>query len=145
MILKAVQPVAGAFCITALSCAFVSALCPVDTVIVKGRADPVPSKATVRVQLFYAKGELGESAEATLEDTTFNIPIEFLTQSRRPVLNGNLFEKCKRKPKTVVISLIATDHNEEYDRVSLDFAKDFKMVDLSAYALRSEVVLNGLP
>ena len=54
---------------------------------------------------------------------------------------GELREKCDRKPKTVVITLVAGD--QEYDRISLDFANDFKMADPSAYVLRSEVVLNG--
>ena len=54
---------------------------------------------------------------------------------------GTLLEKCDRKPKTVVVTLV--DADQEYDRVSLDLAKDFKMPDPSAYALRSEIVLHG--
>ena len=45
--------------------------------------------------------------------------------------------------KTVVVTLVAGDH--EYDRVSLDWAKDFKMTDLTEYALRSDLVLHGTP
>jgi hypothetical protein len=41
----------------------------------------------------------------------------------------------------VVITLISGD--QKPDEVSLDFAKDFTMVDASAYALRSELVLNA--
>ena len=33
--------------------------------------------------------------------------------------------------------------DKKYDPVPLDFAKDFKMPDPSAYTLRSELVLNG--
>jgi hypothetical protein len=34
-------------------------------------------------------------------------------------------------------------NDQEYDRVSLDMAKDFKKIELSAYALRSEILLRG--
>jgi hypothetical protein len=54
---------------------------------------------------------------------------------------GSLREKCDRKPKAVVITLREDD--QELDRVSLDFARDFRMADPTAYALRSEAVLNG--
>jgi len=121
-----------------ITCTFAGA-CAVDVVIVKGRVDHPPGNAVVRVQLVYAKNVAGESGEATMENGTFNIPIEFLTQSRRPVVNG-LLEKCTRRPKTVIVKLLEDDH--EYDSVSLDFAKDFKMADSSAYSLRSELVLN---
>jgi hypothetical protein len=84
----------------------------------------------------------GESGEVTIENGRFSIPIEFLTQSRRPVVNG-ILEKCNRRPKTVIVTLVESDGDREYDRVSLDFAKDFKMVDSSAYALQSDLVLSG--
>jgi hypothetical protein len=35
------------------------------------------------------------------------------------------------------------DNGQEYDRVSLDMAKDFKKINSSDYALRSEVLLQG--
>jgi hypothetical protein len=35
------------------------------------------------------------------------------------------------------------ENDQESDQVFLDFAKNFKMTDASAYTLRSEVVLNG--
>jgi hypothetical protein len=53
----------------------------------------------------------------------------------------NLPKRCGRKPQTVVITLI--NGNQKSDEVSLDFVKDFRMVDASAYTLRSEVVLNA--
>ena len=74
----------------------------------------------------------------------FTIRISFLTQSRAPVLMGNLMEKCDKKPKTVVVTLLEGDQNQEYDRVSLDLERDFKMADPSAYTPRSEIVLSGL-
>jgi hypothetical protein len=76
----------------------------------------------------------------TVEGGTFRIQIPFLTQSRAPGLLG-IREKCDRKPETVVVTLKEAD--QEYDRVSLDLAKDFKMADPSAYALRSEILLHG--
>jgi hypothetical protein len=80
----------------------------------------------------------------TVEDGPFRIPILFFTQSRARahVLNGSIPpDKCTRKPKTIAVSLIAND--QEYDRVSFDMDKDFKKIELSAYALRSEILLHG--
>src|SRR5664279_2372842 len=74
--------------------------CPVHTLVVKGRVDHVPGDATVRVQLIYAKDAPGESAEASVENDMFTVPVEFLTQSKRPLLR-NLAEKCDRKPLIV--------------------------------------------
>jgi hypothetical protein len=125
-----------------LTCTFVHALCAVDVVIVRGRVDHAPNNAKVRVQLVYSRGVAGDSGEVTVENGTFSVPIEFLTQSRRPVVNG-ILEKCSRRPKTVIVTLVERGQDREYDRVSLDFAKDFKMADSSAYTLRSELVLNG--
>ena len=123
-----------------IACTFAHAGCPVDTVIVRGRVNHAPRNAKVRVQLVFAKEQLGDSGETTIENNTFSVPIEFLTQSHKPVLIG-MGEKCDRKPKTVVITLVEGD--QEYDRVSLDFAKDFQIADPTAYTLRSKLVLNG--
>jgi len=84
------------------------------------------------------------SAYAYVEEESFRIPILFLTQSRAHAhfLNGSIPpDKCTRKPKTIFVSLIAND--QEYDRVSLDMAKDFKKLEPSVYALRSEILLHG--
>jgi len=54
---------------------------------------------------------------------------------------SNLPKRCGRKPQTIVITLLNND--EESSRVFLDFAKDFKPADASAYGLRSELVLNS--
>ncbi|HYA47936.1 MAG TPA: hypothetical protein VEE87_00045 [archaeon] len=128
-------------CISLIACAFAHGQCPVDSVIVKGRVESAPRSASVRVQLVYAKEIKGESAEATLDGATFNIPIEFLTQSRKPVLLGNLRTKCDRKPATVIVTLVEGD--QEDDRVSLDFIKDFKTDGFGVYTLRSEVTLKA--
>ena len=132
----------GIFSIVIIAGTMAHALCRVDDVVVKGRVDHAPPKAKVRVQLIYAKGLMGESGEATIENGAFSIAIEFLTQSRRPVINGVL-EKCSRRPSIVVVTLVENNREHDVDRVTMDFAKDFVMADPSAYRLRSELVLNG--
>jgi hypothetical protein len=57
---------------------------------------------------------------------------------------GSFREKCERKPKTVVVTLLESGQDQEYDRVSLDLIKDFKMADPSAYTLKSEIVLSAI-
>ena len=113
-------------------------------VIVKGRVEHAPPSAIVRVQLVYAKQQFGESGEVTVENGKFILQIPFLTQSRAPVLVGSLGEKCDRKPTAVIVKLMNGDHSQEFDGVSLDFKKDFKMEDPSAFAARSEIVLNPI-
>jgi len=120
-------------------CVIARAQCPVDVVIVKGRVANANAHSKVRVQLVYPKEKPGESGEVTVEDGAFQIPIEFVTMQSS--IFTNLPMRCGRKPKTVVITSLEND--QESDQVSLDFAKNFKMADPSAYTLRSEVVLNG--
>ncbi len=143
MFFGTVKIVTGLLSLGLISCPFARAVCPLNVVIVKGRVVHAPGDARVRVQLVYPKKQGGDSAETTVENGRFSIPIEFLTQSRRPLLVGNLREKCDRRPETVVIMLVGSDPSQEYDRVSLDLRKDFKMADPTAYTLRSEIVLNG--
>jgi len=118
--------------------------CGTDVVIVKGRVEHSPRGALVRVQLVYPKQRHGESGDVTVEDGRFTLQIPFLTQSHAPVLIGSLGEKCDRKPVTVVVKLISSDQTQEFERLSLDLKKDFKMEDPSAYAPRSEIVLSGI-
>ena len=139
---KAARAFASISIVALISCAFAHAGCSVDVVMVRGRVDRPPSDAKVRVQLVYSGDVAGESGEVTVEDGRFSIPIDFLTQSRRPVVNG-IPEKCGRRPKTVIVTLLGSDQGHEYDRVSLDFAKDFRMADPTAYALRAALVLDG--
>jgi len=117
------------------------AQCPVDAVIVKGRVEhPIAQNDyRVRVQLVYPKHKPGEAGEVTVEDAKFQIPVEFVTTQSS--LFTNLPKRCGRKPQTVVITLISGD--QKSDEVFLDFAKDFRMVDASAYSLRSELVLDA--
>jgi|SRR5215469_1781363 len=117
------------------------AQCPVDAVLVKGRVEhPIAQNDyRVRVSLVYPKHKPGEAGEVTVEDAKFQIPVEFVTTQNS--LFTNLPKRCGRKPQTVVITLIRGD--QKADEVSLDFAKDFRMVDASAYTLRSELVLHA--
>jgi len=119
-------------------------ICGTDVVIVKGRVEHAPPSAIVRVQLVYAKQGYGESGDVTVENGKFILQIPFLTQSRAPVLMGSLGEKCDRTPTAVTVKLMNGDYNQELDGVSLDFKKDFKLADPSAFASRSEIVLNSI-
>jgi len=115
------------------------AQCPVNTVMVRGRVENPQSNSRIQVQLLYPK-QPGESAETNLENNAFRIPIEFLTQSSKPLFKG-IHAKCERKPKTVVVTLLSGDHQS--DQVSLDLLKDFDHLDVSAYTLRQELVLKN--
>ena len=143
MIYGAGKALAGILAVCAFTSGVLShAQCSVDVVIVNGRVEHAPRDASVRVQLVYPKQEKGELGETTLEGSSFRMQISFLTQSSRPLLT-NLPAKCHRKPETVVVTLVEGD--QEYDQVSLDLARDFKLADSSAYAPRSEIVLQGPP
>jgi hypothetical protein len=124
-------------------CLLAHAQCPVDTIIVKGRIEHPTAKNAyrVRVQLIYPKHKPGEAGEVTVEQANFQIPVEFVTAQSS--LFTNLPKRCGRKPQTVVITLLSGD--QKSDEVSLDFTRDFRIVDASAYASRSELVLKGVP
>lgn len=144
MIFGAAKLLAAIFSLGLITCTLAHAGCPVNAVVVKGQVKHAPPKAKVRVELVYPQKQGSDSAEMTLDDNDrFSIPVEFLTQSRRGWLNGSLTERCHRKPETVIVSLSGGDPSQEYDRVSLDWRKDFKMADPTAYTLRSEIVLSG--
>jgi len=115
------------------------AQCPVETVIVNGHVYNAVPHSKVRVQLLYPKGKAGEAGQVTVDDGSFRIPLEFIT-TQNSILT-NLSKRCGRKPQSVEITLMEND--KEADRVTLDFAKDFKMADLSAYTPRSDLVLKG--
>lgn len=118
------------------------AQCPVNTIILKGRVETPAPNSRVRVQLSYPKQQSGESAGATLQDGSFRLPVEFLTQSSKPFLR-NLKPKCDRKPIAVLVTLLAGD--EEKNQITLGFPRDFTLIDASAYAPRSEIVLKDIP
>ena len=52
-------------------------------------------------------------------------------------------EKCRRRPTKVLVTLIGDTPATEYDRVLLDFSKDFVAADPSTFIVRADVVLNG--
>jgi hypothetical protein len=115
-----------------------AAQCPIQTIIMKGHVDNPAPNSRVRAQLSYPKQPSGESAETTLQDGSFRLPVEFLTQSTRPFLR-NLKPKCDRKPGAVIVTLLAG--KEEKTQITLDFPRDFTMSDASAYTPSSEIVL----
>jgi hypothetical protein len=123
------------------SAIFACAACSTDAVIVKGSVENGPQDAIVRVELVFPKQANGDSGESTIENASFTIKVPYYTQSRGPLLNGNLFEKCNRKPSAVIVTLRAGD--QEYDRISLDIAKDFDVPFPGSYTLRSKIVLHG--
>jgi|ERR1700731_2293035 len=142
LLLGVAKKIVLVFSVGLIACTFAQAVCSVDVVLVRGRVDNAPGKAKVHVQLLYPKGRAGESGDVAIENGTFSIPIEFLTQSRRPAVNGML-EKCNRRPSAVIVTLVENNGCHEYDRVTLNFSKDFRLADPTAYALRSELVLKG--
>jgi len=117
------------------------AQCPVESIVVKGRVENANPQSSVRVQLVFPKHKPGESGEVTVEDGVFQIPIEFVTEQSS--IFTNLPTRCGRKPKTVIITLL--ENNQQTEQVFLDFAKNFKLADPSAYTLRSPLVLNAAP
>ncbi len=130
-------------CLGLLASAIAHAKCATDVVVVKGRVEHPPRGATVRVELVYPSGAGRDTGEATLEGPEFTVPVDFFTQSRRPVLIGEWLERCDRKPETVVVTLVGSDPPQEYDRVSLKLRSNFTQTDPGAYALKSEIVLRG--
>jgi len=129
----------AAFVVSAL--AFSHAVCPVDEVHIQGRVDHPPINARVRVVLIYGQHVVGESSDIAIDRNEFRLAVDFLTQSRKPIVNGS-FEKCKRRPTSVIVSLIDSD-THEYDRAVFDFVRDFTRADRTVWVLRPEVLLRG--
>lgn len=146
-------------CMCLMACPLLCAQCPVNSIVIKGRVENPPRNASVRVLLLYPPDthkkyptgtgmennqRPGESAEAILDGDAFTIPVEFLTNDSRTVMTFK--SKCNRQPQTIVITLKESDNSggkdQEYDRVSLDFPRDFKSDDSQHYMVRSDVVLN---
>lgn len=146
-------------CICLAACPPLAAQCPINSVVIKGRVEHPPRNASVRVLLLYPPDRHsknlpgtdtednqrpGESAEAILDGDTFTIPVEFLTNDSRTEMTFKA--KCGRQPQRVVVTLTKGDasdgNDQEYDRVSLDFPREFKSDDSRHYMLRSDLVLN---
>jgi hypothetical protein len=128
------------FSAISINIALVHAQCPVNTVMIRGRVENPQPNSKVQVQLLYPKQEPGESATTNLQDNTFRIPIEFLTQSNKPLFK-NIHAKCDRKPSRVVVTLLTGD--QQSAQVSLDLLKDFDHLDASAYTLPHEIILKA--
>jgi len=146
-------------CIGLAACPLLSAQCPIHSVVIKGRVEHPPHNASVRVLLLYPPDRHGknlpgsdldnnerpgESAEAILDGDAFTIPVEFLTNDRRTEMSFKV--RCSRQPQRVVVTLKKRDGSDSndpvYDRVALDFPREFKSDDSHHYTLRSDLVLN---
>ena len=146
-------------CIGLTACPLLAAQCPINSVVIKGRVEHPPRNASVRVLLLYPPDRHGkklpgtdmennerpgESAEAILDGDAFTIPVEFLTNDSRT--ERTVKSRCGRQPQSVVVTLKQSDgsggNDQEYDRVSLDFPREFKSDDSRHYMLRSDLVLN---
>jgi hypothetical protein len=124
---------------------FAHAQCPVNSIVIKGHVEHLPRNASVGVQLLFAPdphagkrgsdlpdiAQRGESAEAILDGAAFSIPVEFVTNNRRPLMSFG--SRCDRRPQTVVVTLkgnaAPNEDTREYDSVSLDFPDAFKIDD----------------
>jgi hypothetical protein len=116
--------------------------CPIDTLTVKGQVESPGRGTRVHVRLVYAKNRPAETAEAILtSEGTFNIPVEFFTQSRRGIV-GEVGERCEREPDGVDVSVTQDGKPQPIDTVRLSLKRDFKAKDPGEYILRSELVLN---
>jgi len=122
-----------------VSVALSAAACPTGSVVVKGRVENPPADAVVRVELIYSQRQVEDSADTTLESPSFTIKVPFYTQSRGSIVG--FLEKCNRKPKTVIVSLLQGD--EEHDSKTFDLVKDFDSPFPNAYTLRSPLVLKS--
>jgi hypothetical protein len=146
-------------CLCLIACPLLRAQCPVNSVVIKGRVENPPRNASVRVLLLYPPDRHGknlpgtdmqnnerpgESAEAILDGDAFTIPVEFLTNDSRTEMTFK--SKCSRQPETVMVTLKRSENSngddQEVDRVSLDFPREFKSDDSRHYTLRSALVLN---
>ena len=141
MILATVKIFGSNLIFASIVCLLGHAVCPVDDVIIRGQVGQPPRNAKVRIQLVYAREMPGESADTTLDGPKFTLAVDFLTQSRKPLLNG-AFEKCGRRPETVTVTLLDGEGSRKYDRVSLPF-RNFKMTTPSTYTWGTEVLLKG--
>jgi hypothetical protein len=143
MTLSVAKRLAGILSLCLLSGLPARAECAVNVVIVKGRVENPPDNARVRVQLVYPQHRGGDVGELILAASDFSLPVEFLTQSRRPRTLGSVGEKCDRKPETVIVILAGSDPAHEYMRVTLDVPSDFEKTDSTTYTVRSAVILKG--
>lgn len=142
MVFTPARMVGAAAAVVLVTCGLASAECPVDEVMVKGRVENRPDNGKVRVELVYPNHMPGESGDTNLDDARFKLPVDFLTRIHSRRTFGG---KCDRRPKSVVVTLIGDTPDTEYDRVSLDFSKDFVAADPSTFIVRADVILNGSP
>jgi hypothetical protein len=115
---------------------------PGSVVVVNGRVLHAPPNAKVRVQLVFAHKRKGESEEGRVEDSEFKVPVSFFTLSRAGWI-GEWPERCRRKPRSVAVTLAGGDPSQEYDRLTLNLLSDFNETKSLDYMPKSEIVLKG--
>lgn len=118
------------------------AKCAVGLVVAKGHVEHAPDNAKVLVQLFFAHMRKGESGEASLKGSEFAIPVKFFTLSHGGIL-GEFLERCERKLKSVIVTLVSNDRSQEFDRLTLKLLTDFNEIESLNYASKAEIVLKG--
>ena len=114
--------------------------CSPKSVLVSGHIENAPPSAVVVVELLYQKNLVGESDRLILAADTFKTRITFSTQGKSVDFVGHELGKCGRQPLRVAVVLM--DGDQELDRVTLSFPKDFRPTDTSDFAVREEVVLH---
>lgn len=119
------------------------AKCPADFVKIKGRIDCFfePDDKVFVTLIFSSLQREGSGVETAIDihEATFSGRLTFDTYSSS-FLTG---DRCYRRPKSVLIRLIAADGFEK-DRTSLKIASDFNFdEEHGEYMLKSDVILHG--
>jgi hypothetical protein len=120
------------------------AKCPKDLVEVHGKVQcTFEPDYKVLVTLIYSEHQREASGQETaldIQDGSFKGKVAFTTfTSYNPVTGHN----CSKRPKGVLIRLIAAD-GTEWDRKSLRIVDDFKYdEEQGQYTIRSDLTLHG--
>jgi len=121
------------------------AKCPENFVEVRGKVQcTFKPEYKVLVTLIYSEHQREASGEETaldIHDGSFKGEVAYSTFTSYNSLTGD--HNCNRRPKGVLIRLIAAD-GTEWDRKSLRIADDFKYdEEQGRYTVRSDVTLHG--
>jgi hypothetical protein len=115
--------------------------CHAKSILVRGQIENAPPSATVLVELIYKKDLVGESDRLILDSRAFKTRIVFSTTGTSVDLMGHDLGKCGRQPQRVAVVL--SDGDDELDRVTLAFPRDFQQTDASEFSVRQDVLLRG--
>jgi hypothetical protein len=133
-----------AFVFIALLPNSLSGKCPSGSVEVRGKVEcRFTPDYKVLVTLIYSEHQLEASGEETaldLHDGAFKGEVTFSTLVSYNPLTGH---NCGRRPKAVLVRLIAPNGNE-WDRKQLKIGDSFQLNgEQGQYVLRSDLVLHG--